>query len=156
MRKYPVAPVIFRVCNDPYRIPSTDATIDTDGTFVIIPLWCLHRDPELFPEPEKFDPERFSEENKHKVVPGSYMPFGDGPKVCIGKSKMEFSFKLHNNNLGLRFALMKMKMCLTALLKDFEFRLDAKTKTVLEFDYGFFTNIKGSIWINSRKASNEI
>jgi cytochrome P450 family 6 len=42
-------------------------------------------DPEVFPDPERYDPERFSEENKKARHPFMYLPFGDGPKYCIGK-----------------------------------------------------------------------
>lgn len=45
----------------------------------------LHWDEKYFPNARKFDPERFSEENKHKIIPGTYVPFGLGPRVCIGK-----------------------------------------------------------------------
>ena len=51
----------------------------------MIPTYAFHHDPEFFPDPEKFDPERFSEENKHKINPLAYMPFGAGPRNCIGK-----------------------------------------------------------------------
>lgn len=51
----------------------------------MIPTYVFHHDPHFFPEPEKFDPERFSEENKHKINPLAYMPFGGGPRNCIGK-----------------------------------------------------------------------
>jgi cytochrome P450 family 9 len=51
----------------------------------MIPVWALHRDPKYFPNPSKFDPERFSEENKHNILPMTYCPFGLGPRNCIGK-----------------------------------------------------------------------
>lgn len=55
------------------------------GTGIGIPTFAFHRDPQYFPNPDKFDPERFSEENKHKIHPFAYSPFGLGPRNCIGK-----------------------------------------------------------------------
>lgn len=55
------------------------------GSNCLYSVCSLHWDPNYFPNPMKFDPERFSEENKHNIVPGSYIPFGVGPRVCIGK-----------------------------------------------------------------------
>lgn len=47
----------------------------------------IHRDPQYFQNPNKFDPERFSEENRHLIDLMTYMPFGYGPRNCIGKDK---------------------------------------------------------------------
>lgn len=58
------------------------------GTVVIIPLVSLHRDEEYYPEPDKFDPERFNDFNKGLIPPNVYMPFGYGPRICIGKNKI--------------------------------------------------------------------
>jgi cytochrome P450 len=46
--------------------------------------WASHHLPDVFPEPEEFRPERFSEENKAKLPPGAYVPFGGGSRTCIG------------------------------------------------------------------------
>lgn len=51
-----------------------------------MPLVGIHRDPAYFPDPLKFDPERFSDENKHNIHPLAFMPFGLGPRNCIGES----------------------------------------------------------------------
>ena len=48
-------------------------------------MYALHRDPKYYENPNKFDPERFSDENKHKIDPCAYIPFGTGPRNCIGK-----------------------------------------------------------------------
>lgn len=51
----------------------------------MIPIWAIHRDPNLFPRPNEFDPERFSEMNKANINPMSYMPFGIGSRSCLGE-----------------------------------------------------------------------
>jgi len=51
----------------------------------MIPTEALQYDPEYFPNPKKFDPERFSEEGKAEWDSFAHLPFGGGPRVCIGK-----------------------------------------------------------------------
>lgn len=74
----------------PYTIPPDNADEKPlhlkVGSLIWFPIFSIHRDPNYFPNPERFDPERFSEENKHNIKPFSYMPFGSGPKNCIGNS----------------------------------------------------------------------
>jgi cytochrome P450 family 6 len=84
LRKYPSIPVIPRRCTKDYKIPQTDIILKK-GTNVFIPLLGLHYDDEYYPDPEVFDPERFSEENKKTRPPLTWLAFGDGPRVCIGK-----------------------------------------------------------------------
>lgn len=55
------------------------------GDTVVIPVIAIHRDPDNFPDPELFNPERFLEENKKLIKPFTYLPFGLGPRSCIGK-----------------------------------------------------------------------
>lgn len=56
----------------------------------MIPLFGLHYDPEYFPNPEKFDPERFADEDNESSSSFVYLPFGKGPRNCIGKAEMQF------------------------------------------------------------------
>lgn len=76
-------PFLVRTCRKNYKIPDTDFVLP-EGTHVNIGVLGLHHDPEYYPNPEKFDPDRFTEENKNKRPAYTYLPFGDGPRICIG------------------------------------------------------------------------
>lgn len=53
------------------------------GDGVFIPAGAIHMDPRYYPNPEIFDPERFNDENKHKIRPDTYLPFGVGARNCV-------------------------------------------------------------------------
>lgn len=53
---------------------------------VLFPVMGIHHDPEIYPDPENFDPERFSAKNKASRHNYSFIPFGEGPRMCIGQS----------------------------------------------------------------------
>jgi cytochrome P450 len=54
------------------------------GTMVMIAPWAIHRHQKLWADPDVFDPDRFSPSREQEIVPGSYLPFGSGPRVCVG------------------------------------------------------------------------
>lgn len=74
---------LFREATKDYQVPGENLIIEK-GTKVIIPTYSLHFDYRYYPDPETFDPERFSPEEKSKRPKGTYSPFGDGPRICIG------------------------------------------------------------------------
>ncbi|XP_049875088.1 cytochrome P450 6B7-like [Pectinophora gossypiella] len=83
MRMFPSSGYLMRQCTKKYTIPGTSVTID-EGFNVVIPLQAIHNDPQYFENPTEFRPERFSPEEvakRHKYV---YLPFGEGPRSCIG------------------------------------------------------------------------
>lgn len=82
VRKYPTLPLLNRICTKDYQVPNSDLKIEK-GTPIIISLLGMLRDPEYFPEPMKFLPERYKEGNK-RYNPTAFIPFGDGPRACIG------------------------------------------------------------------------
>ncbi|CAD6235173.1 GSCOCT00007844001.2-RA-CDS [Cotesia congregata] len=82
LRLYPPAPIIDRVATEDYKIPDTDIIIEK-GTAIYIPLPGVHRNPKFHPDPEKFDPDRFSEERKNDIESCTFLPFGEGPRICI-------------------------------------------------------------------------
>lgn len=72
-------------------------------------------DPQYFSDPEEFIPERFNEENKHKIAPFTYMPFGSGPRNCIGRKlplEHYWTISCFLNLTGNRFALLEVKIAL--------------------------------------------
>ncbi|CAG9811407.1 unnamed protein product [Chironomus riparius] len=87
------------------------------GDMLAIPIRAIHHDEKYFEDSEKFDPERFSDERKGSIVDGSYIPFGFGPRVCIGS----------------RFALVEAKLLLFNILRKFTFDVCDKTPEKFEF-----------------------
>ena len=79
---HPVLGFLNRICVKNYTVPGTNVVIE-EGTPVLIPVLGLQRDPEYFPDPLKFDPERFGKDQSQ--VPFTFMPFGEGPRFCIGE-----------------------------------------------------------------------
>ncbi|XP_048517335.1 cytochrome P450 6A1 isoform X2 [Dendroctonus ponderosae] len=121
LRKYPVAPVIPRRCTKDYKIRDTNIVIEK-GTRIYIPVIGVHLDPEYYPDPDRFDPERFSPENKAIRPDIAWMPFGDGPRQC----------------LGMRFGLLQTKVALASLLQEFKFTLNKAMKAPYTADTGTF------------------
>ncbi|XP_063379501.1 cytochrome P450 6B1-like [Cydia fagiglandana] len=83
MRLFPPGGVLKRVCARPYTFPELGLTVDP-GVKIVIPVAALQNDDKYFDNPREFRPERFSPEKvkkRHKYV---YLPFGDGPRACIG------------------------------------------------------------------------
>ncbi|XP_063227415.1 probable cytochrome P450 6a13 [Bacillus rossius redtenbacheri] len=135
LRKYPALPNLIRVCTKEYRIPDSDVTVEK-GTPIIVPIYSIQRDPQYYTDPERFDPERFREDNVEKRPPYTYMPFGEGPRICI----------------GLRFGMMTVKMGLSTMLSRYEFSVCDKTAIPLQMDTTkFVMNTVGGIWLQVQR-----
>lgn len=84
LRHWPPAPVTDRVCVKDYEYNDGDTKFTFEkGIAFWIPIYAFHHDEKYFPNPSKFQPERFSDENKDSILPGTYLPFGIGPRNCI-------------------------------------------------------------------------
>lgn len=83
MRLYPAAAIFSRLALGPDRLCDTDIAA---GTEIITAPWVLHRHKKLWDNPNRFDPDRFLEERGEAIPRHAYMPFGAGPRICIGAS----------------------------------------------------------------------
>lgn len=81
---YPPAPVLTRECIEDYKVPGEDFIIEK-GTIILIPIIGIHYDDDHYENAEVFDPDRFTPENKQKRHHYAHIPFGEGPRICIGK-----------------------------------------------------------------------
>lgn len=103
LRKWPPVSQADRQVTKPYRMEANGKVVQlTTDDAVWIPIYGIHMDADYWSEPHRFDPERFSDENKASIRPGTYMPFGNGQRTCIAS----------------RFALMVAKTFFFYLIRD--------------------------------------
>lgn len=81
LRMHPPAPIVDRSCAKDFELEYDGRKLLIEkGRNFYIPIYAIHRNPKYFPDPDKFDPERFNDENKSKINRDAYMPFGVGPR----------------------------------------------------------------------------
>ncbi|KAK5646123.1 hypothetical protein RI129_004587 [Pyrocoelia pectoralis] len=101
LRLYPSVPSITRKTD--YDIVTSTGYLIPKDTIVIIHIYALHHNPKFYPNPEKFDPDRFLPENTKGRHPFSYIPFSAGPRNCIGQ----------------KFAMVEMKTAIASIIRNF-------------------------------------
>lgn len=117
LRLYPPFVLHDRLCTKDFKFNDGKTKIEfVRGDTLWIPAHCYHHNPDYWPEPERFDPERFSAENKGNINPAYYIPFGMGPRQCIAN----------------RFSLLEGKVALYYLLKDFTLNVSPKTEVPMK------------------------
>ncbi|XP_053969914.1 probable cytochrome P450 6d5 isoform X1 [Anastrepha ludens] len=116
IRKYPGLPILNRQCTHDYPLPDSDLVIKS-GTPIIISLLGLHRDEIYFPDPMRWDPERFVNKN---YDPAAYLPFGAGPRHCIAQ----------------RMGKIIVKVALAKLLLNFNIELSPVRKEIQLANFG--------------------
>lgn len=94
-----------------YLVPGTKIVIPK-GTKIIIPVFGIHHDADIYPDPDKFDPDRFSDEQINLRHPCAFIPFGEGPRICI----------------GFRFAMLNIRTTLAMLLSNYKFSTCSRTQ----------------------------
>ncbi|XP_017069397.1 probable cytochrome P450 6a19 [Drosophila eugracilis] len=139
-RMHPVVSHLARIATKPY-VHSHPKYFIEPGTGVLVSVLGIHHDPELYPEPEKFIPERFDEEEVKKRQSCAFLPFGDGPRNC----------------LGIRLGKMQVIIGLALLIRNFKFNLHpTKTSVPLKYEIkNLLLNSEGGIYLNVSKIERE-
>ncbi|CAH0723080.1 unnamed protein product, partial [Brenthis ino] len=143
LRLWPPAIALDRVCSNDYNLGKPNDQVTKDyivrkGEVVWIPVRCFHLDPKYFANPKIFDPERFSDVNKHNINPLTYIPFGLGPRNCIGS----------------RFALCEFKMLLYKILLHIEVSPSKKTRIPAKISTDSFNpRMEGGHWLRFKLRS---
>ncbi|CAH2269804.1 jg1102 [Pararge aegeria aegeria] len=83
MRMHPPIGFLTRKCTKDTVLPNGNIKVEK-GTKILTAIYELHHDPKYYPDPEVFDPERFSRDNKNSTIDMTYMPFGKGGRICVG------------------------------------------------------------------------
>lgn len=105
MRLYPPAPMLFRTAHQKDQLLHVQVE---PGAIVVVAPWIIHRHKLLWDQPDAFIPDRFEGREREYLTGGAYMPFGAGPRICIGAA----------------FAMTELAIVLAQLLERFEFTLD--------------------------------
>ncbi|XP_055545123.1 probable cytochrome P450 6a14 [Wyeomyia smithii] len=135
LRKHPPLGNLMRIANERFRLTNPDITLEP-GQLVMIPVHSIHRDPEIYPNPERFDPDRFTPDQVEARHSHSFLPFGDGPRNCI----------------GMRFALVEVKFGIVQLLSRLQFSVNERTAVPLQIDArSSLLDVKGGIWLDVSK-----
>ena len=109
MRLYPPAPVVARVNTEFIRAGDENLPV---GSNLVFPVYAIHRHRKYWQDPDRFDPDRFLPENEKRIPRTQYMPFGAGPRICIGQA----------------FAMIEAVTLLASFIRAAEFDWDGKHK----------------------------
>ena len=132
LRIYPPGFLINREANDQAEINGIHVAKDI---MIAIPVYGIHHNPKIWPNPEQFIPERFSPEEKAKRPPCSYLAFGNGPRNCI----------------GMRLALLEAKIALVKILQNVELIAVTETENPLKIRTGASLSPINGIYLGFRK-----
>nr|WET52726.1 cytochrome P450 [Phaedon brassicae] len=134
-RLNPPAHTVNRVCTKDYKVPGEDLVIEK-GTQVLVTITGIHQDKEYYHNPTEFDPEHFNAENSKNRHPFAFIPFGAGPRICIGE----------------RFGKMSLKSAMALLLRRYRITLAERTLVPLKLCPTPFVPVaEGGVWVHFQK-----
>lgn len=137
LRLFPGVGNILRLTTEKCRLEGFDGlSVDLEpDTAILIPVLGLHRDPEIWQNPEKFDPTRFSTENNDLRHKFSFLPFGEGPRICP----------------GIKLGCVQIKAALAVILPDYCIQVSPKMIEPVRINPQYFlTSALGGFWMKLR------
>lgn len=121
---------MLRACSKDYTLPNSNIHLK-ENDLIIVPAAVVHHNVEFYPNPKEFDPENFSKEARQGRSPYTFLAFGQGPRACI----------------GMRFAMLEMKVAVLEILKCFTFLPSNKNLLPFKMDPTNQLNYpKGGLW----------
>ncbi|KAI8484221.1 Cytochrome P450 3A4 [Branchiostoma belcheri] len=137
LRLFPAAQRIDRVCKEDTEVKGLQIPA---GTVVNVPVWAIHHDADIWPEPETFKPERFTKEEKESRDAYAFLPFGSGPRNCV----------------GMRLAMLELKFVLAKALEKFRFVTCDKTVIPVRIKNTLANQIDGELWLKVESRASVI
>ncbi|XP_017884320.1 probable cytochrome P450 6a13 [Ceratina calcarata] len=134
----PVLGAMVKVCTEAFTLEGSDGLKCRvkPGTLIVVPVSGLQHDPKYWPDPDTFDPDRFNEDRKGSIEKYTFLPFGEGPRMCV----------------GMRIAMTQMKACLATLMKNYKLELSPKTQIPLKTtSILMLTSPVDNVWVNISK-----
>ncbi|EDV55968.1 cytochrome P450 6a9 [Drosophila erecta] len=137
LRLYTVLPVLNRECLEDYVVPGHPKYVIKKGMPILIPCGAMHRDEELYANPNTFDPDNFSPDRVKERDSVEWLPFGDGPRNCI----------------GMRFGQMQARIGLALLINNFKFSVcDQTTIPIVYSKKTFLISSETGIFLNVERV----
>uniref|UniRef100_A0A182MDG1 Cytochrome P450 n=2 Tax=Anopheles culicifacies TaxID=139723 RepID=A0A182MDG1_9DIPT len=138
LRMYPPVATLHRITTQAYQLPN--GAILPEGIGVILPNLAFQNDADYFPNPHDFKPDRFSVKNDFKNN-FSYLPFGEGPRICI----------------GMRFGLLQTRLGLAMLVRNYKFTIDSsEAERPLRIDpINLLHGPAGEVWLNVERIADK-
>lgn len=121
-------------------MPDSTGIVLPKGLNIIVPVYAIHYDPQHYPEPERFDPDRFTPEACRQRAPYTFLPFGAGPKICI----------------GYRQGKLQLRTMLAVLLSSYEFATCAKTTPGALTNAHTVIKPQGDLWLKVKKLNRVV
>lgn len=137
-RYYTALGFLTKICTDEFELHGSDGLTYRvkPGTEILISIDGLHHDPNYWIDPHVFDPERFNEDRKQSIEKMTFLPFGEGPRICV----------------GMRMAMLQLKSCMATLLNSYKLQLSPKSQVPLQLSSAFVLTVPtNGYWVSVSK-----